>query len=89
MPNPRVYTHTHKNDHVRTLNILQSVSEFGVLRKHEKTQHALNNNNNKKKKKNNNNNYNSNNNNNNNKEWYGAFTKGGSRTASLRLLADL
>ena len=32
---------THKNDHVRTLKILWSMSKFGGLRKHEKTQHAL------------------------------------------------
>ena len=32
---------THKNDYVRTLKILQSMSEFGGLHKHEKTQHAL------------------------------------------------
>ena len=32
---------THKNDHVRTLNILWSVLEFGGLQKHEKTHHAL------------------------------------------------
>ena len=31
----------HKNDHVRTLKIMQSMSEFGGLRTHEKTQHAL------------------------------------------------
>ena len=34
-PPPRVYIRTHKN--VRTLNILQSMSEFGGLRKHENT----------------------------------------------------
>ena len=32
---------THKNDHVRMLKILQSMSEFDGLRKHEKTHHAL------------------------------------------------
>ena len=32
---------THKNVHGRTLKILQSMSESGGLRKHEKTQHAL------------------------------------------------
>ena len=37
---PCVYIHTHKNDHVRMLKILSMV-EFGGLRKHEKTQHAL------------------------------------------------
>ena len=31
----------HKNDHVRTLKILWSMSEFGGLWQHEKTQHAL------------------------------------------------
>ena len=36
-----VYIRTHKNDHVRMLKILWSKSEFGGLRKHEKTQHAL------------------------------------------------
>ena len=35
------YIRTHKNDHVRTLKILYSVSEFGGLGKHEKTQNAL------------------------------------------------
>ena len=32
---------THKNDHVRTLKILQSMSESGGLRKYEKIRHAL------------------------------------------------
>ena len=32
--------HIHKNDHIRMLNILWSMSEFGGLRKHEKSQHA-------------------------------------------------
>ena len=31
----------HKNDHVCMLKILYSMSEFGGLRKHEQTQHAL------------------------------------------------
>ena len=30
----------HENDHVRTLKIMWSMSEFGGLWKHEKTQHA-------------------------------------------------
>ena len=38
--NPCVYIRTHKNDRVRTLKILESTSEFGGLRKHEKTRHA-------------------------------------------------
>ena len=42
VPNPRVHTHAHKNDHVRTIKILWSMSGFGGLRKHEKPQHALN-----------------------------------------------
>ena len=38
---PTVYVRAHKNDHVRgTLKTLWSTSEFGGLRKHEKTQHA-------------------------------------------------
>ena len=32
---------THKNDHICTLKILQSMSEFGGLRKHERNQHLL------------------------------------------------
>ena len=32
---------THKNDHVRTIKILLSMSDFGELRKHEKTHPAL------------------------------------------------
>ena len=40
-PLPRVYIRTHKHDHGRMLEILQSMSEFGGLRKHKKTQHAL------------------------------------------------
>ena len=36
-----VYVLTHTNDHVRTLKILLSMSEFGGLRKDEDTQHAL------------------------------------------------
>ena len=35
---------THKNDNVRTIKILYSISEFGGLREHEKTQHAPKNN---------------------------------------------
>ena len=35
---------TGKNDHVRTLKNLQSMSEFGGLRKQLNTQHALKNN---------------------------------------------
>ena len=35
-PTP-VCIRTHKNDHVRTLKILQSTSEFGGLQKHENT----------------------------------------------------
>ena len=42
-PTP-VCIRTHKNDHVRTIKILQSMSEYGGLQKHEKTQHALKNN---------------------------------------------
>ena len=38
-PTP-VCTRTHKNDDVRTLKILYSMSEFGGFWKHEKTQHA-------------------------------------------------
>ena len=34
---PPVCIRTHNNDHVRTLTILQSMSEFGGLRTHEKT----------------------------------------------------
>ena len=37
-PTP-VCIRTHQNDHVRTLKILQSMSEFGGLRKHENTAH--------------------------------------------------
>ena len=32
---------THKKDHVRTIQILKSMSELVGLRKHEKTQHEL------------------------------------------------
>ena len=32
---------TRENDYVRTVKILWSMSEFGGLREHEKTQHAL------------------------------------------------
>ena len=32
---------THKNDHIRTLTMLWSMSEFEGLWKHKKTQHAL------------------------------------------------
>ena len=39
-PTP-VCIHTHTNRHVHTLKILLSMSEFGGLRKHKKTQHAL------------------------------------------------
>ena len=39
MPNPRIGTL--KNDHARTLKILKSMTEFGGLQKHEKSQHAL------------------------------------------------
>ena len=35
------YSSEHKNDHVRTVKILYSVSEFGGLQKHEQTEHAL------------------------------------------------
>ena len=38
---PTVCIHRQQNDHVRTLKILKSMSDFGGLRKHEKTQHAL------------------------------------------------
>ena len=39
-PTP-VCIRTHNNDHIRTLKIPQSMSEFDGLRKHKKTQHAL------------------------------------------------
>ena len=38
---PCVCIRTHRNDHVRTLTTLSSMSEFVGLRKHEHTQHAL------------------------------------------------
>ena len=38
---PPVCIRTHKNDQVRTLKILWTMSEFGGFRKHEQTQHAL------------------------------------------------
>ena len=43
VPNPPVCIRTDKKGHVRTLKIkfLQSTSEFGGSRKHEKTQHEL------------------------------------------------
>ena len=40
-PTPDVCIRTHENDHVRTLKILKSMSEFGGLHKHEKTQHSV------------------------------------------------
>ena len=36
-----IYIRTRKNHHVRTIQILWPLSEFGELRKQEKTQHAL------------------------------------------------
>ena len=41
MPNPLVCIRTHTKDHVRTLKIMSSMSEFGGLWKHENNQHAL------------------------------------------------
>ena len=40
--NPRVYTNEDgTNGHVRTIKTLKSLLEFGGLREHEKTPHAL------------------------------------------------
>ena len=36
-----MHIRTHKNDHVRTFKILQSISESEASRKHDKTEHAL------------------------------------------------
>ena len=36
-----VYIRVINNEHVRTLKILQPMSEFDGVRKHKKTQHAL------------------------------------------------
>ena len=42
MPNHPVCIRTHRNDHVRTLKILQSIAKFGGIQKHENFAHRKN-----------------------------------------------